>query len=379
MLQEEMEVDLDVQVMESENGLDEEMDEDLDVEVMEGDVEETEVYNSVAGVVELPEKCKNCYQKKNPMVENREPYCLQSALYDCSAIQMGLKFCSFRQCYVRNEAEIVLCAECASFLVHGEEQDMKNVWPAFIWNVLRNGVIATHHGIGVWSYIPMKWHHWWIDEFVMLHAGNEGISMEMPTPIFEEITEIRSELMQSLKELKLGDLMRNVNKYLFPTVLCPWGCSEFPHKIELLSLDVLFFWYLGPGVEITRKGNTSVTRLKGSHDDYVDVSRVICLLMNPAWKVMPSIAFDEEKGPSVLVCRSHKGGSALEYIHVPTHPVTTLPARFSDQLSPAVVQSRVIQPMRAQKYSISFQMHEMRGSFAGLDSLSLGRFRRFDF
>jgi len=124
-------------------------------------------------------------------------------------------------------------------------------------------VIATHHGIGVWSYIPMKWHHWWIDEFVMLHAGNEGISMEMPTPIFEEITEIRSELMQSLKELKLGDLMRNVNKYLFPTVLCPWGCSEFPHKIELLSLDVVFFRYLGPGVEITRKENTSVTQLRG--------------------------------------------------------------------------------------------------------------------
>jgi predicted alpha/beta hydrolase family esterase len=58
---------------------------------------------------------------------------------------------------VRNEAEIVLCAECDSFLVDGEEQDMKNVWPAFIWDALRNGVIAGHHGIGVWSYIPTKW------------------------------------------------------------------------------------------------------------------------------------------------------------------------------------------------------------------------------
>jgi hypothetical protein len=50
----------------------------------------------------------------------------------------------------------VLCSECASFLIHGEEQDMKNVWPAFIWDVLRNGVIAGHCSIGVWSYIPMK-------------------------------------------------------------------------------------------------------------------------------------------------------------------------------------------------------------------------------
>ena len=183
----------------------------------------------------------------------------------------------------------------------------------------------------------------------MLHAGGEGISMEVPKPIFKEITEMRSELMQSLKELKLGDLMWNVNRYLFPTILCPWGCSEFPHKIELLPLDVVFTRYLGPGVPMVTRGFTSTSRLKGSRDDYVDVSREICLLMNPAWRVMPSIAFDEEKGPSVLVCRNHKGGSVLDYIHVPTHPVTTLPARFADQLAPAVMQSRVIQPMRGFK------------------------------
>jgi hypothetical protein len=45
---------------------------------------------------------------------------------------------------VQIEAEIVLCSECASFLIHGEEQNMKNVWPAFICNVLRNAVITGH-------------------------------------------------------------------------------------------------------------------------------------------------------------------------------------------------------------------------------------------
>jgi hypothetical protein len=58
---------------------------------------------------------------------------------------------------------------------------------------------------------------------VILHPGDEGISMEVPTPVFIEISEIWSELMQSLKELKLGDLMLNVNRYLFLIVLCPCG------------------------------------------------------------------------------------------------------------------------------------------------------------
>jgi hypothetical protein len=143
----------------NEDRLDEEMEEDLEVEMMEGDVHGVlAVHDGVGGFVELlPEKCRNCCRKKNSMVEDTEPYCLQLALYKCTGIQMRLRFCSFRQCDVQNEAEIVLCSECASFLVHGEKQDMKNVWPAFLWSVLRNDVIAGHCGIGVWSYIPMKW------------------------------------------------------------------------------------------------------------------------------------------------------------------------------------------------------------------------------
>jgi hypothetical protein len=41
----------------------------------------------------------------------------------------------------------------------------------------------------------------------VLHVGDEGISMGVPKPIFEEITEMQYGLMQSLKELQLfGDL-----------------------------------------------------------------------------------------------------------------------------------------------------------------------------
>jgi hypothetical protein len=37
--------------------------------------------DGVAGVVELlSQKCRNCYRKKNPMVEDTEPYCLDLAL-----------------------------------------------------------------------------------------------------------------------------------------------------------------------------------------------------------------------------------------------------------------------------------------------------------
>ena len=44
----------------------------------------------------------------------------------------------------------------------------------------------------------------------------------------------------------------------------------------------------------------------------MDTKKDILLLMNPAWMVKPCIAFDDVKGPSVLVCRNHKTGSPLD-------------------------------------------------------------------
>lgn len=312
-------------------------------------------------------------------MENREPYCLELALCDGMQINTCLKFCLFSWRDVEGEDAIVLCSECHSFLVSGKKQDMKNVWPAFMWCVLRNDMILSHSGLGVWSYVPMKWQHWWIDDFRMLHDWDERISMEAPEPVFDEIMDRQCALMQSLEELRLGDLMLHVNQFLYPTVMCPWGCSEYLHKVELLPLDVVFSRYLGPGAPVMRNDLKRTMHLKGLHNDYMDVSRCILLLMNSAWRVVPCIAFDNEQGPSVLVCQNHKGGLFLDYIHVPSHPVTTLPTRFADQLAPAVMQSRVIQPMRAKRYLMCFQMHEMRGSFGGLDTLSLGKYQRFDF
>jgi hypothetical protein len=34
--------------------------------------------------------------------------------------------------------QIIFCSECASFLVHGEPQSKRNVWPAFVWKMLMN-------------------------------------------------------------------------------------------------------------------------------------------------------------------------------------------------------------------------------------------------
>ncbi len=102
-------------------------------------------------------------------------------------------------------------------------------------------------------------------------------------------------------------------------------------------------------------------------------------LLNPSWKVLPSIAFIEGKGPHILTCRNHDGGCKKSYIHPPRQPNHILPSRQGDQLCHAVIKPRLIHPMRASTYSNIYQMHEQRGSFQGVDTCDVTNYGDFSF
>ena len=106
-----------------------------------------------------------------------------------------------------------------------------------------------------------------------------------------------------------------------------------------------------------------------ARDDYAhDDKDQDCLLLNPNWKVKPSIAFVNGIGPVVLTCSDHNKGNTSLMIHPCRQPSHILPAELSDQLCHAVIKPRCIKPMKASQYSTSFQMHEQRGTFNGIDT-----------
>ena len=255
------------------DSFDEEFEDTTDVEVMRGGSQAFQLENRERNELGRLQKCRNCCRKKSVLLVDEEPYVLEMSLYEITDINKRLKFWTVKNDDVIGETEISLCTECASFLVFAEKQTMQNVWPAMMWSTITNEEIIGHVSIGVWSYVPMRWRHWWIDDFSSMYSGDEDISLCIPKPIFEEISAKQFELMKSLKELKLGDLMKSVNAHLYPTILCPWGCSAFPHKTETLPLDVVFFRYLGPGVPMVTRGTTIGTKLRGSRDDYVDTKQ----------------------------------------------------------------------------------------------------------
>ena len=122
-------------------------------------------------------------------------------------------------------------------------------------------------------------------------------------------------------------------------------------------------------------------KVYSSRPDYIrdEIDDYVMLLLNPSWKVTPSIAFIDGKGPTVLTCREHHGGSKKAYIHPPRQPHHVIPSKSGDQLCHAVMNPRLIKPMKASKYCNTYQMHEQRGSFQGIDTCTMTTFRDFSF
>ena len=102
------------------------------------------------------------------------------------------------------------------------------------------------------------------------------------------------------------------------------------------------------------------------------------LLFNPEWKVLPSITFVEGKGPCILTCRQHSGGTKSLMVH-PCRWKHNLPARRPDQLTQVVMQPRILKPIKASKYSTTYQIFSQTGTFNGIDTCSATSYGNFGF
>ena len=92
---------------------------------------------------------------------------------------------------------------------------------------------------------------------------------------------------------------------------------------------------------------------------------------------MPSIVIDNGC-PYFLLCRYHKNGTNKKYIHMPRYPKSKLSSKHSDQICHAVIKTRSLKPMKKGHFSNTYQMHEQRGSFQGVDTCNVTKFGNFN-
>ena len=91
---------------------------------------------------------------------------------------------------------------------------------------------------------------------------------------------------------------------------------------------------------------------------------------------MPSVAILNNKGPFILTCNRHDGGTCKLFIHQ-CRWKHTLSSKHPDQLCQAVINPRMLRPAKASSYSITYQLFQQKGTFNGIDTCTATRFGNF--
>ena len=293
---------------------------------------------SVDENIDLSDTCDNCKRQYHENNINNNIYKMDLSLQQGKNINIR----KFKDPEVTNaeDKHYTLCNECKTYLSSSNEKsryDSKIIWPAFIWSILKDPKVHECYGNTIWKCIPFSWRQWWLmslkNNFPTIYSD---ISIKYPPPIFHDATTDIEEWNDDIDSYLLSRLANITNKFPVPTVKCPWGCSEFIHKVGYLPLDIIFQRYLQHCVikiiqhpkYVSHKNVFSAREeyLRLDMDDDDDM-----WLFNPKWKVKPTIAYIEDKGPCILTCNEHDNGTKLFMIHS-CRWKHNLPSARSDQL-----------------------------------------------
>ena len=337
----------------------------------------------IIGIIRINcQKCANCKRIDHDNLDVNAAYRLDYFQHPRSDIRqyLNLRFVTANK---TSDDLVTLCTECSQFLVTVKEdkkaQTYKYMWPSFFYALLVNDEGMKIYGSKLWSLIPVVWRHWWIDE-VKKHHCYRNVSLHSPAAYFNDISLDILEFKSDIDSLLLGRLKDGTNKHIIPTVLCPWGCTEFIHNVGHMHLDYVLQRFLRKVLLVMPNNHTQCIFANTCREDYIfRESEYECWLFNKDWTVRPSIAFVNKIGPVLLTCRNHNGGTDKHYIHPPRQPYHILPSAKGDQLCHVCIKPRTIKPMKASKYCTKFQMSEQRGSFQGVDTCSVTNFGDFSF
>ena len=285
---------------------------------------------------------------------------------------------------------LVFCQQCKEHLTRNTSDGPNRAeftWPAFIWWFLSNKELRSmYRPSHLWKFIPSIWRHWWVADFITTIRNEEErncISLDRPQPFFIDRTSDIEEWEDLIKSQTLPNLRYTCNKYCIPTVSCPFGCTTFIFRSGSIGLDVIFQRFLPKYIFkkfLTNKNSFKFCEF--ARDDYIrdEDEEYDNWLLNPLWKVRPTISFNKHGVPNILTCDDHENGTKTYLIHTPRSPLKhNLPSKYSDQLSHCSIRTRTIKPMAKKYYSNSFQMHEQRGSFNGIDTCNISTYRKFNF
>ena len=261
-----------------------------------------------------------------------------------------------------SDETVNLCNECVLYSMHGSQSTWAAAWPSVLIDFLTgkfNGSVCSKPFHEVLPNSIMQQYQHLLPRSI---SDNESI--------FDDLTS----KVHHFNELKEGLTIKGVrdahDKYCFPEVRCPFGCSEFVGETGLVPLQY-FLQKLDPKFKF---GNTNWKhKLACVRPDWLEGYS-----HNDMFHIKPHLFNDEVEGLCIATCSFHNGGCQKQFVHPPTNPTGRLPSKFPDRLGPATISYNCYKPAKANFSTHTYSMGVAKGNFAGVSSTTIGSKRKWD-
>ena len=191
--------------------------------------------------------CRNCYRSEHNAFRI-EDYHVKLISVDKADISCRGHWKSFVKSDLERSSRFVKLCECCHVLLrkgnNARKKEWRYVWPIYIWLVISNEKVLETHGADVLKMIPLEWHVYWSEALTTTRPdifSTETFKIyEEGTPVTIDVTENRNNFLCILDRNRLGEIKTGCNKYLMPTVLCPWGCTSYAFHKGYMTLDAVY-------------------------------------------------------------------------------------------------------------------------------------------
>jgi len=271
-----------------------------------------------------------------------------------------------------------LCTQCHNFLgkhtAKNKNQQWKNVWPSFYWNLLSGTDEVTkthfHQTFGpekLWKFIPDSLRKYWMRSLQKITFEDSevyaSVTETLPKSHFVDRTLELKQFWADIEEYSFEGMLRALDPQrvkghehkqskIIPDVLCPWGCSEFLFCTSEFDPSLLIQYHLRAAqLNLPSALYKKIHLAETSRLDYLrDLDGGEChdhVLLNEDWPILPTMLVVPGLGPVICTCRHHCNSSKWKRLcpHIPRKPESN---NFSscrpDQLSHCKLQSRMVKP-----------------------------------
>ena len=280
--------------------------------------------------------CENCLRKQSVYLVSTlgEVYNLQFRERSKYNLKMKKKF-RFAPRERGDDEHFYLCQECDSFLVTEDDGDTaksaKFTWPSFIISTLMNENVISVYGNRAWQLVPTYWRHWWVETLPLATLnGYNDITIDYPPSIITDRTCELNDWKNKNDSNMLFEIAQACNRHMMPTVLCPWGCTEFIFRSGYLSIDLIYQRFLRKTSLTMIHDVNTMKYVTYCRDDYIrfDNKYEYLLLNEKDWTVVPSVYLQTGYGVQVMTCKDHDQGCTKCMIHPPRQPNYILPCKY---------------------------------------------------